>query len=193
MRYKMDTDDAASSLEGWAFLLFHSQWPCYAFADQLNQLYDYRLTRIDDMLIDDIQWPFFTHADTVGHTHFFLAERPLNAKGAPWEPGDKLLAIKGDNAGQVAQFIHKDFTSESRIDDGDLLASEHAMQMGLLLADFTVASLIDFDATELSRKAQRELASTELFCERILAYIEGHHLDLGEAERMRIIMQHEKK
>lgn len=192
MKYKLDLDESLSPFEGWAFVHFRTHQPGYALADTLNRLYDYHLARMDDININGIGWPFYHHEDSVGHLIYFLVERPSLAKDAPWDPGDKLLVIKGENASMMADYILDDFTSPQQVDQSDLLAIEHARCLENLLADFTIATEISFDNPSTSRKAQKETASMQQCCETILACIEQRHLDLSLQERLRMDLEYQK-
>ena len=191
MKYKLELDDYP--FEGWAFLHFQSRRPSYVFADHLNRLYDYELMRLDDMCLDGTPWPFFLYHDRVGHTKYFLTERPVSAQHSPWQAGDKLLIVKGENAEFVCERIYDDFTGAGHANEGDLLAEEHAAYMDELLSDFTVATMIDFESDGLSRKGQKELDAMRRCCEDILSYIDRQHLDLSMEERMRLSMNGNKK
>ena len=193
MKYKLDLDDTPYDFEGWAFVHFHTTRAGYAFADGLNRLYDYSLARIDDMPLNDAAWPLFRYEDSVRHLLFFLLERPAAATAAPWDPSDKLLVIKGENATPEAERVYHDFTDGATVEEGDLLAHEHAELMAALQADFTVAGLLDFSITPASRRAIKERTAVMQHCDSILAYIEQKHLDLGTEERMRLEMTLKKK
>ena len=179
MRYKLDLDDDSSDFEGWAFVHFHSPTPGYLLADSLNGLYDYHLARIDDMPLDEAQWPLYRHEDN--DMVIFLVEHPT-AASSPWEKGDKLLIIKGETAQREAQHIHTDFATPPTCEKGDLLGQEHAEQLEMLLAEFTVASMLDFNVTPSSRTAIKERAAAKRLIDGILAYIEQQHLDLRQEE-----------
>lgn len=183
MKYKLTLDDDAPLFEGWAFLLFRSTEPAYSFADTLNRLYDYRLTRVDDLVLDGISWPLFLHHDPVRHLHFFLAEQPPTVSGTPWSPCDKLLIVKGETADHIVSDIHLDFTAPAAYDQADLLAREHAALLDTLLADFTVAIPLDFQSEPPSRKAAKERALAEQYCNSILTHIDSRRLDLTPEER----------
>lgn len=186
MKYKLDIEECENYFEGWAFLHFHTLMPGYAFADRLNQLYDYRLARLDDMTIDGTDWPFYRYKDALGKTFFFLVERPVTANAAPWDAGDKILLVKGENAETLVQHIYADFTNNTVVDEGDLLAQEHADLLEALLTDFTVVNVLDFTSTPATRKAIKERQTVQQHCDKILAYIEQKRLDLSEEERMRL-------
>lgn len=184
MKYKLDIEENQVDFEDWAFLLFHTSAPVHLFADSLNQLYDCRLSRIDNLVVAEAEWPFFHHDDPVRHLKYFLAERPASAVAAPWEPGDKLLAIRGESAACVAEDIYADFTEPATVDPADLLAKERADLIGELLAGFTMVSLLNLDAEPPKRSAaakQRQQVSQ--FCSDLLEYIDTHHLDLSDDER----------
>ena len=184
MKYKLDIEENQVDFEDWAFLLFHTPAPAHLFADSLNQLYDCSLTRIDNLSLAGAEWPFFHHDDPVRHLKYFLAERPTSAVTAPWEPGDKLLAIRGESAAYVAEDIYADFTEPATVDPADLLARQHADLIGELLAGFTMVSLLNLDSELPKRSAaakQRLLVSQ--FCSDLLEYIDCHHLDLSDDER----------
>lgn len=184
MKYKLDIDDEPD-FEGWAFLHFHTLSPGYAFADCLNRLYDFRLARIDDMELEGGTWPLYRYADALEQQLVFLAERPAQAD-LPWDAGDKLLIVKGETAESTVRAICSDFTEEVTVDEGDLLARDHADLLATLLEGFTVANRLDFETTPLSRKAQKERAAVMQLCDAMLAHIEQHHLDLSDEERMRM-------
>lgn len=186
MKFKLEPDELDSGFEGWAFLLFRSPAPAYLFADILNRLYDYRLSRIDDMQIENSAWPFFVHDDPVKHLYFYLTEQPSTAIVTPWSAGDKLLVIKGDAAPKVASSIHSDFSSTPHYDEGDLLAKEHARLLDTLQQEFTVAILLDFDTPATTKKAAKEWALAEHYCDTVIGHIEANHLDLSVEERMRL-------
>lgn len=188
MKIKLDIEDALFDFGDWAFVHFHTTVPCLDVADVLNRLYHYNLRRIDDMELSGTRWPFYRHEDAVHHLIFFLTERPAEVPGTPWEPGDKLLIIKGETADVEARYIHTDFTTRPQFDAGDLLAKEHADLLDRLLTGFTVVHRLDFDQTPASRKALKELTQAMQLCDSILAYIEQKHLDLGSEERMRMEM-----
>lgn len=186
MKYKLDIEEDEYCFEGWAFLHFHTLMPGYAFADRLNRLYDYRLERLDDMPLEGKDWPFYRYEDALGKTLFFLVERPVTAAAAPWDAGDKIFLVKGENAEKVVQHIYADFTNNAAYDEGDLLAREHADLLEALLTDFTVVNVLDFTTTPATRKAVKERQLVQQYCDNMLAYIEQKHLDLGEEERMRL-------
>lgn len=181
MKYKLDLDDLDSSFDGWAFVHFHSPTPCYMLADSLNRLYDYRLARIDEMTLDGVGWPLFRHEDGVRHLVMFLVDCP-----EPTGSGNKMLIIKGKLAEQEARLIHTDFATPPACDEGDLLAKEHADLLETLLADFTVASLLDFDSAPTTRQAVKDRAAMQQLCNNMLNYIEQHHLDLCQEELLQM-------
>ncbi len=183
------TLDLDSPFEGWAFLLFRTPHPAYAFADILNRLYDYRLARTDDLILHDTPWPLFLHHDPIRHLLFFLVQQPLSATGTPWAPGDKLLLVRGDNADSITHTIHRDFTSPPLADPADLLATEHADLLHTLLSDFSVAIPLDFDTVPASPKAVKEQALAQRYCNLILDHIESHRLDLSPDELLCSFLQ----
>jgi len=189
MKYKLEIEEEEFDFEGWAFLHFHTLLPGYALASILNRLYDYSLVRLDDMELDDIDWPFYRYEDSLGKQMVFLVERPAAAVEAPWDGGDKLLVFKSENAEAEARRIVDDFTGSPVIDEGDLLAREHADLLDNLLANFTVVNLLDFSTPPVSRKAQKERLLVQRHCDTILAFIEQNHLDLNDEERMRLEMR----
>ena len=185
MKHKLPLDDYGLDFEGWAFLLFHTTSPVHLFADTLNRLYDIQLSRIEDLFLAVTPWPFFLHDDPVRHLKYFLAERPAAAANAPWEPGDKLLAIKGENAVSVAKDIYADFTNTAAVDPADLLAKERADLIGELLAGFTMVTLLDLSAdTDLRPSSSKQRQQVEQLCSDLLEYIETKHLDLSDDERI---------
>lgn len=186
MKYKLEIEEEEYAYEGWAFLHFHTLFPGYALANALNRLYDYSLERLDDMPLEDGSWPLYRFEDTVGKMLYFLVERPAEAVEAPWDAGDKVFILKGENAAEEARRIVADFTESKPVDEGDLLACEHAELLEDLLAGFTVVNLLDFEAAPTSRKAEKERLQVQQHCDRMLAYVEQKHLDLSQEERWRL-------
>ena len=185
MKHKLPLDDYGLDFEDWAFLLFHTTAPVHLFADNLNQLYDTRLARIDDLQLAGAAWPFFLYDDPVRHLKYYLTERPAEAVGAPWEPSDKLLAIKGEGAAYAAEDIYADFTEPATVDPADLLAKERADLIDELLAGFTMVTLIDLSSDpNLRPAAAKQRHHVEQFCSDLLEYIETKHLDLSDDERI---------
>ena len=184
MKHKFTLDDDEPLFEEWSFLLFRSSEPAYSFADTLNRLYDYRLARVDDMMLDGVAWPLFQHHDPVRHLLFFLAEQPPTAVGTPWAARDKLLIVRGETADNIVGAIHLDFTAPPPFDQADLLAREHAALLDSLLADFTVALPLDFATQPTTSKAAKERALAEQYCNAILTHIETRRLDLSPEERI---------
>lgn len=177
MKYKLELTDDSTGFDGWAFVHFHSSTPGYLLADSLNGLYSYHLARIDDMPLGDDMWPLYRYEDNVRHLVFFLVDRP-----ASFFANDKLLIIKGKTATDEARHIQTDFATPPDCEDGDLLGQEHADILEMLLADFTVATMLDLDTTPMSRTAAKEHATMQQLCNNILTYIEQSHLDLTKEE-----------
>ena len=183
MKYKLDPIDLEDDLEGWAFLHFHTSLPSYAFADILNQLYDFQLHRIDNLDIDGTQWPLFHHIDTVAHLKYYLLERP---PAAPiWNTGDMILVMSGDTAQLAAERLYADLSTPTQPNPTDLLALQHAELQEQLFSAFTIASTLSFsDNPSLSRKAQKERTSVQQYCNLIIEAFEKRYLDLADEERM---------
>lgn len=179
MKYRLDLDDE-SPFEDWSFLLFHTSLPSYALADSLNRLYDYRLTRIDDLQLVAASWPLYTFEDPVAHLKYFLLERP--AAATAWEKGDMLLVVGGENAAMETESVYEDFTDPGVPDPTDLLATEHAALLDELLAGFTMVSPIDFRQPSQGRRR----SAAEQCCHEIVEGIEKRHLDMSADERRRI-------
>lgn len=180
MKYKLDIEDD-TPFEGWSFLLFQTSTPSYMLADSLNRLYDYRLTRLDDLEVGAASWPLYTFEDQIAHLKYFLLESP--ATGSAWSNGDKLLAVAGEGAEQETAFLYADFTNPADYDPADLLAAEHAEMLNRLLAGFTVVSPIDFGHTPSPSKRR---VAAEQCCREILDAIEKRHLDMNADERRRL-------
>lgn len=207
--YKLSVDDD-DSLD-IAYLLFHTSEPGYIFVDNINRLFQYNLHRIDDMpfpppIDKDSQagkqantqaikqptpYPFYTHSDSVGHKQYFLIEKPATASpSGSWQPSDKLLIIKGEDAILEAESIYDDFTDPLQASPDDILAIQHAELRDQMLEAFTVVNLLDFSSSiPANSRAARERATLEQHCNLILSYIERNHLDLPEAERQRLTNQ----
>ena len=166
-------------LDNVAYLLFRSPQPGYLFVDSLNKLYGYALHRIDDMELDGVAWPFYTHSDKIDHLKYYLTEKPRTATSAALGDGDKLMIIKGEGARDMAEYICEDFTDPMPVDSGDLLAEEHARLRDEMLADFTVVSLLDMGDIIPAPQSKRGI-TMEQQCAIIEAYIEIQRLDITE-------------
>lgn len=142
----LDLDLEDDRWEGIALLMFHSVTPSYAFVDDLNHLYDLGMARIEDLVIEGVQWPLFTHNDPLRQLRYYLVERPTAAAtSAPfWTPGHKLMILIGQLAGQTAESIHNEFTLSGRPDDpDDIIAARHAELLDDLRSNFTTTTLLD--------------------------------------------------
>lgn len=188
MKYKLELEEEYD-FEGWAFLHFHTAAPGYAFVDSLNRLYDLALERLDDMVLDGVAWPLYRFLDSQRHCLYLLVERPMAASG-PWEPGDKVLVVGCENADATVQRLYADMVGNATVDEADLVAREHADMLADLLADFTVANVLDFSAPAPTRKAAKERQLVQRYCDALLAYVEQKHLDLSQTDRMRMEMLH---
>lgn len=168
-----------------AHLMFHTTLPSYLLADSLNRLYGYNLHRIDDMVLEGAEWPFYTHADTIDQLKYYIIEKPMAAQAvAAWGAGDKILIIKGDGAQEMADYIYDDLTDPTDTDENDLLAVEHARLRDGLLAAFTVVTPLDLDAPlpTQNKKVQHDRATLQQQCAAIHTHIERQRLDLNEEE-----------
>lgn len=189
MKYTLNIEEEDYSFGGWAFLHFHTLMPSYAFACCLNRLYDYNLMRVDDVPLNGVDWPLYRDEDMMKRRFLFLVERPAAALSAPWDAGDKLLIVKGECAETTARQLFADFTGSVTVDEGDLLAREHADLLESLMANFTVVNILDFSTPPVTRKAIRERTSVRQHCDALLDYIDQKHLDLTEIERMHLEMR----
>lgn len=142
----LDIDLESDSHDGSALLLFHSIAPNYAFVDDLNHLYNLRLSRIDDLLLDDTPYPHFTYYDSLHQLQYNLLERPLTANAiAPlWSPGHKMLIITGQLAVQTATNIHNEFNNAPSVPpEDDFIAARHLAILDQLRSNFTTTTLLD--------------------------------------------------
>ena len=148
--------------EDIAMLLFHSVAPSYAFVDDLNHLYNMRLSRIDDLQLNDAAWPLFIHHDPLRQLYFYLIERPASANtNAPfWTIGHKMLIIIGQLAASTAETIHREFCNASTPDDpDDIIAASHAALLDEMRSNFTTTPLLNPSApppSTLRGKALRD-------------------------------------
>mgnify|MGYP006872978158 CR=1 FL=1 len=142
----LDLDPQAGRWDGIALILFHSIAPNYAFVDDLNHLYNLRLSRIEDLELNDLQWPLFSFNDTLRHLRYFVIERPASTTGAApmWTPGHKMMILIGQQAEQQAKTIHDEFSSATTPDDpNDIIAAQHTKLLDNIRSDFTTTTLLD--------------------------------------------------
>ena len=176
----LDLDDAMPDFDGYAFLLFGSSSPSYVFVDDLNRLYGLGLTRVSDIMMNDVQWPLFTYYDALTHLHYYLVERPAGSTSTAWPSGDKMLIVRGEGADSRADGIHNEFRNAPQPDDPtDLLAAEHYDMLESFLAAFTVTRRIDPTAEAdptMSRKTQKEPADLAATLADIVDYIDMKRL-----------------
>ena len=148
----------------YAYLLFLTDIPCFAFIDELNHLYNLSLTRMNDLTLYGALWPFYYYHDTMSHLRYFFIERPnsSNNNASGWSPGHKLLIIKGEDAIREIGSIYDDFTTPPAPPDPlDRLAMQRHQQLLTLYESFIPVSLLNLDSpTPLARKAAKEF--TEL-------------------------------
>lgn len=189
MKFKLEIEDEERPFAGWAFLLFRNADPGFLFVDRLNRLYDYAFERIGDMELSGVSWPFYYFDDESNGLKYFLLQRPQAATDAPWSPMDKLLLVRGERAGAVAEAICDDFADSVAPDPADILAVQRMAIIEELQAAFTFVTQLDFDIAPSSRSAAKERALVEDYCNKILSNIEALHLDLSRAERLRIELE----
>lgn len=110
---KLDIEDMNDDGEELAYLFFHTAVPGYAFVDDLNHLYSLSLTRQDDLMMDNRNWPLYTYRDTLRKMDYYLIERPTGnaAVATHWAPGHKMMILKGEKASDIAEYICNDFVS----------------------------------------------------------------------------------
>jgi hypothetical protein len=141
----LDPDLFDDQQEDLAMLLFHSVAPSYAFVDDLNHLYNIRLSRIDDLQLNDAHWPLFIHHDSLHQLHYYLVERPVSTNSAApfWTIGHKMLIILGQMAADTAQAIHREFSNASTPDDpDDIIAANHVALLDEMRSNFTTTTLL---------------------------------------------------
>lgn len=174
--------DDEEPLTDVAHLLFRTSQPGYLFADSLNRLYGYSFHRIDDMELDGVLWPLYSHADGVDHLRYYLVEKPAGeGLRDAWGDHNKLLVIKGERANEAAERILEDLTDPLPADAGDLLALDHAALRDELLADFLLVERFD-PSTALPPKASRRATQIHANLQRhtatILTHIDEQRLDI---------------
>lgn len=171
----LEWDDAPQAADSAAYLLLQTAAPGYILADNLNRLYGIALARTHDLIHpDDTSSPLYRYHDTLARLKYFLVE-PINPN-----PDDKILLILGESAPDTAAHIFNDLTHTSSVEEGDLLAAEHAALKEELLSDFTIVTLLDFDNLPAKGAAGRRSADLQRRCEDIMEYIERQRLDLDE-------------
>ena len=131
MKFKLEIEDEERPFAGWAFLLFRNADPGFLFVDRLNRLYDYAFERIGDMELSGVSWPFYYFDDESNGLKYFLLQRPRAATDAPWSPMDKLLLVRGERAGAVAEAICDDFADSVAPDPADFLAVQRLLTLSL--------------------------------------------------------------
>ncbi len=172
-------DDVESEFSDLAMLLFRTGVAGYIFTDSLNRLYSLSLARVDDLPIAGMSWPTYTFDDRQEHLKYFLVEHPLSSSlKETWQPGDKMLIVRGETAWNKIRQIHAEFT-EPQPDDNE----RHELLMELI-QQFTVATPIDLEAPcdNLPTKAAKERRQLEQRCMEVLRAIEDYNLDLDESE-----------
>ena len=178
--FTLEPDDIMSGFEGYTFLLFSSTLPSYAFVDDLNHLYNLRLTRVDDIPLNEIKWPLFIYHDTHLRLTYYLVERPSGSPSTAWPSNHKMLIVAGEKAKDTIDMIHSEFCGATEpADPTDLLAAEHYELLSGFLSSFTLTRRIDPMAPideQLSRKAQKEQSELDALLTDIVEYIDVHQL-----------------
>ena len=184
--YVLDQDDLPPDFDGWAFLHFRTRRPSYLFADLLNRIYGYALSRLDDVEPGGARWPMYYHFDEVRHLAFFLIECPATASSDLLETGDKVLLVLGEMARAEVDKIYFEMVERHTFDPADLLAVDHATLIDQLLSDFTVARVLDFDQLPQKPAQQRRQRQLADLMDSLLTSIESRQLNLSPTERLRI-------
>ncbi|MBR1766045.1 MAG: hypothetical protein IJ745_03265 [Bacteroidales bacterium] len=174
MRYALDPDPEAPPLQNLALILFHTQAPNYAFVDDLNHLYQLRLSRQTDLAIATPGWPHYAFNDLLNKISYHFVERPLTHSDTHtvpippfWPPLHKMLFIIGDFSQSIADRMLDEFSLlPPEPDPIDLAASARHAILRTLHQDFTPVSSIDINSQlppSASKKAQREYAENQQF------------------------------
>lgn len=172
---KLELDDEVQPFEDIAFVFFHTDEPNYAFADDLNRLYNLSLSRCADMEMEGGLWPLFTYHDPLQQLNYYLIERPQKTgTSVPhWGAGHKLLLLQGQNAQEEAEHIYEEFNTTPTNDESQRERNEI---LETLMQSFMPVSLYDpTPTTAVSKKSAKERAEMEEFFARVLDY-----LDLNE-------------
>ena len=176
---RLDLDDSASDFDGYAFMLFHTLEPGYAFVDDLNRLYGYALTRIEDLQLHETLWPLYTYDNTLERMRLFLVEKPAAERMMPrWGAGQKLLIARGDDARECLERVYNDFlSSPATPQPGNLAAQRRFDILSQFQQNFTTVTLLDPDAPPpQAPKAVRERNETRQLLLAILDYLDIHRL-----------------
>ncbi|MBR1785455.1 MAG: hypothetical protein IJ760_08495 [Bacteroidales bacterium] len=177
--------DTLQALEGWAFVHFRTYKPLHVFVHTLNKLYNINLRRIDDLQMGTDYWPLFHSTDSRHELMYCLLEKNSSDKKTPWENGDKLLIVHGQQAEVEADYICSDISDPLIPPPGDLLAQEHYRLVESMMSDFTLPTVLNLAATASSHRAQKELNNQQQLCNIILSEIERRNLDLTTEELLR--------
>lgn len=183
-KYELEADWSTPETDDLALLMFHSVAPHFSFINDLNHLYDFHLSRIEDMELfpDTPAWPLFSSYDPLKQLRCMVAERPAHdSPTAPfWTPGHKLMLLRGPVAAETATAIHLDFASSGPAPDpSDLIATAHRALLDEVRADFTTTTLIPPDCNPpatLKGKALRDYRELYDLIYTIIDYIDIHFI-----------------
>ncbi|MBO4586786.1 MAG: hypothetical protein J5677_03090 [Bacteroidales bacterium] len=170
---KLELDEEMLPFEDIAFLFFHTDEPNYAFADDLNHLYNLNLARTTDMELAGAQWPLFLYHDSLQQLNYYLIERPQGSgnNALHWGLGHKLLLIQGPSAQESAECIYQEFNAPPSAED-----TKRNAILNTLMGSFMPVSLYDQNPpATMSKKNAKERAEMEDLFVSILDF-----LDLNE-------------
>lgn len=113
--------DPIFSFDDTAIVMFNTNMMNHEFAAKLNDALQLKLTRIDDIPIEDAVYPCFSCYDDETRLAFVLIERsPFGDSDPTFGPYEKMLLIRGRDAWDIQKQLYDAFLnniSEPNSDD----------------------------------------------------------------------------
>ena len=127
-------DNPVFNLHDTAVVLFKTSFMNHEAAISLNEAYHLNLTRIDDLTIDDKQYPVYIFHSTASRLSFIMLAAPSGGMPDPcFSYYDKMLFIRGRDARQFQQKIYDDLSaSRPEPPTGEMLKHSHWEMLNLL-------------------------------------------------------------
>ena len=145
------------TFERTSVLMFSTHHQAFTFAFYINQLYNMRLERRDDIVIHrkkgDVKYSVFYYQDNISHMVYFLVDSSSSMLAAPSTSTifDKTMLIIGPDAYAKAQFIYDDL-NQSNINSESFVGQQRdELRNSFVNTGILESALFDFSDPEKPR------------------------------------------
>lgn len=139
-------------LEDVSVIIWNIDMPGYELAAALNNIYNFKFVRKNDILLEDHLKPFYSYNNETNHTKYYLIDNLEQSKISntiDLLKYHKILILKGSNTSKKKNQIVDDFTYSSMFcDEYDILQQKRYQKIAAIRSNIIKISEIDFSDTE---------------------------------------------